>query len=139
MRNIFKFISIFVILISLILFYTFLGYKNIINLTYTLNNIVSIIIGFIFSIVLSYNINKRKQKNGILNGIFVGLIIITSFIIIKLLTKTVFLKKDILKYSVYLLSSIIGGIIGVNKRQVKIWSLVFFILYSFSSCNNINA
>ena len=120
MRNIFKFISIFVILISLILFYTFLGYKNIINLTYTLNNIVSIIIGFIFSIVLSYNINKRKQKNGILNGIFVGLIIITSFIIIKLLTKTVFLKKDILKYSVYLLSSIIGGIIGVNKRQVKI-------------------
>ena len=116
-KNISKYLLILVILIFLLLIYTFLGYMNIISLTPQLNKTITIIIGSLFFLITSYFLTKNKLSKGIIRGTFIGLILITFFLVINIILKNKLNLLSFIKYSIYLVVSIIGGIIGVNKAK----------------------
>lgn len=128
LHNTIKYLCTLLILFLLLLIYTFLGYKNIIVLTPTINKFVTIIFGSMFMLITSYNLTKRKNKNGIILGLLNGILIISVLFVLTLLTNNQTDLSKIIKYLIYIFISIIGGIIGVNKTKDKWLSLVFFTI-----------
>ena len=70
-------------------------------------------------LITSYNLTKRKNKNGIILGLLNGILIISVLFVLTLLTNNQTDLSKIIKYLIYIFISIIGGIIGVNKTKDK--------------------
>ena len=116
-KNIFKsFAYIIGSILILTLITTLLNYFDIIN--NKILNIINFIIP-LFSLALGgYIIGKNSTKNGWLEGVKIGII----FVIIILILNLIFIHninfKDLIFYCLLILSSIIGSIIGINKKEI---------------------
>lgn len=102
------------ILLILTFITTTLNYLNIINITTTnilntINLVISLFIG-------GYLIGKTKTNKGYLEGLKFGGIYTLIIIIFNILTKTKFSYKIIILCIILLLSSMIGSMIGINKK-----------------------
>lgn len=116
--NYLKFISIFLIMELAITFI-----MSLLNLLGVQSGITSLII-FIFNIILIFILSfinaKKKTKNGYLEGLFLGLIFIFIMILIKfILFNSNFNIATILYYLILIITSIIGGMFGINKKEVN--------------------
>lgn len=114
--NYLKFTSIF-----LIIEFAITILMSLLNLLGISSEITSLII-FIFNIILIFILNfinaKSKEKNGYLEGIILGLTIITILILLKLLFfHKAFSISNIIYYLILLFVSIVGGMIGINKKN----------------------
>lgn len=112
-----KYLFIIFILIILTLIYTLLGYNNIITLTTKMNKIVSMFLGSLFFFFISLSYCLQKNKHGLLNGLLISLILISFIVLLNISLKNQIKSISFLKYAIYIFSSIIGGIIGVNKSK----------------------
>lgn len=107
-------ILFFIILITGTLIITIINYFNILN-----NKLISIIKFLLPTtsiFISSYNLGKISDKLGYLEGLKLGSIIITTFILLTILLNK-FNLKSILYYLILLLISIIGSMIGINKKK----------------------
>ena len=121
-RLLFTTISILLSLLAITLLY----YFNIIG--QNTNKVLKIIAILINIFISSFILGKNTIKKGYLEGIKLALIIIPIFIIISLLTSSKIEIKAILYYMIILITSILGSMIGINKRKESCLFL-FFLCY----------
>lgn len=93
---------------------TVFNYFNILN--GLVLKIIEIFIPIISIFIGSYLIGKTSNKKGYIEGIKYGLICDAIFLIINLLTRNVHLST-ILYLVILLLVSIVGSILGINKKK----------------------
>jgi len=106
----------FIILIVGTLIITLINYFNVMN-----GNIVSImkfILPMISMIVSSYRLGKMSDKKGYLEGLKFGTIIIFIFMILVIILDKLN-WKSILYYGILLLTSIMGSMIGINRKRLN--------------------
>ena len=102
--------------LSLLLITTLFSYLNIIKSN--MATIITIIIPLLSIFLSSLYIGKNSIKKGWLEGIKLGLIIIVSFITINLLFYNKFNIRNLIYYLILLLSSVLGSMLGINKKKV---------------------
>ena len=79
-------------------------------------NTVTFIIGLICFFLLGLIAANVAQKNGLLEGLIAALTIILITLLINLIVRVDFNFRTFIKTVTYLLSSSLGGVIGVNFR-----------------------
>ncbi len=105
-------ISIFLslLLISTLYYFNWLS-SNVVNYLRPLIIILNIFIG-------SYIVGKHSEKNGYLEGLKYGGLIISSFLLIALFFfRNFFRLRFILYYIILLATAILGSMIGINKKK----------------------
>ena len=114
--NYLKFIGIFLIIELAITFI-----MSLLNLLGISSGITSLII-FIFNIILFFILNflnaKKTIKRGFLEGLILGLIFISIMFLIKIvLFDNSFNIATIIYYIILLVTSVLGGMFGINKKS----------------------
>lgn len=93
---------------------TFIYYKDILNtISY---QIINYILFLIIILINSFTLGKKSNKNGYLEGLKLGLIIITINFILVLIFKTNINLRLIFYSLIILLTSSLGAMIGINKK-----------------------
>lgn len=106
--------TIIFILLSLLLATT-LYYFNIIEQnTYKVLKIIIILLNIFIS---SFILGKSAENKGYLEGIKLAVIVIPIFLILTILTNEVFKLRSLLYYTIITITSITGGMIGINKKK----------------------
>ena len=98
---------IYLIVFSLIMYFELISYKTL--------NIINYIFVILLFFITGFRISNLERNKGYLNGFFISSILIILFTIISLILGKLNLSSLIYYISV-ILSSIFGGIIGVNKK-----------------------
>ena len=107
---------LYVLVPTLILIFiiTILNYFGI--MSYKVLNIFKYIILFSSLLIGSYKFGNKNKNKGLIEGIKFGLIIIVILVLLNLLFKGSLGIKNIIYYGIILATSILGSIIGKNKR-----------------------
>lgn len=114
-KNILKSLLVSVISILVLnLIITILNYISIINLN--IINILKYIIPFISVFIGGLYIGKQSINKGWLEGLKLGILFVMILFIINLVFYDYNFKQIIL-YITVIMGSILGGIIGINKKQ----------------------
>lgn len=93
---------------------TVLNYFSIINVK--VMEVFKIIIP-LFSFALGgYIMGKGSEKNGWLEGLKIGLILILLIVIGNLIFSPKLILKDFIFYILLLMSSVLGGMFGINRK-----------------------
>jgi len=109
----------FLIILSIFsIIYALLIYFGKINSNMKNFNTSTFIIGIICFFLLGLISGNIAQKNGLLEGIVSALFIILITLIINLFVKVDFNFRTFVKVVTYLVSSSLGGVIGVNFRPI---------------------
>lgn len=110
-------ISILLFLI-LTLLITILNYFNLLSLNGI--NISKILIPIISVLLGSFYMGTKAKNRGWLEGIKLSLLIIFILLIINLLIfKNNFAIKNLIYYLIILISSMVGSMIGINKKKIN--------------------
>lgn len=104
----------FIILLIGTLFITLINYFNLLNTK--IISILKFILPISAMLISSYKLGKISEKQGYLEGLKLGSIIILIFLLLILLLDS-FSLRSILYYLILLLTSIIGSMIGINKKN----------------------
>lgn len=110
-RLLFTIISILLSLLAVTLLY----YFNIIG--QNTNKILKIIVILVNIFISSFILGKNTLKKGYLEGIKFSLLIIPIFIITSLITSSKLEIKAILYYVIIMITSILGSMIGINRKK----------------------
>lgn len=115
--KIYSFFLILVLIVSSI--YGFLIHKQIITINNSSFNITSFIIGIFCFFILGIITGLTSAKNGFLDAFIASLLIILVSMILNLFIKNEFDYMTFIKGVVYVLSSSLGGVIGIriSKRN----------------------
>ena len=100
--------------VILLLLLTILYYYDLLN-----NNIIKYLKLFILIITTffsGYKIGKIYNSKGYLKGLTIGIIIVLLFLLISIFLKS-FKWQSLIYYFIILITSTIGGILGVNKHN----------------------
>ncbi|MCI9110846.1 MAG: TIGR04086 family membrane protein [Bacilli bacterium] len=108
--------SLFVIVSFLVLTFIFttLNYFNIIN--GKTMEILKIIIPLLTLALGGYIMGKGSEKNGWLEGLKLGLIIVFLILIGNLIFSPNLIMKDFIFYILLLMGSMLGGMFGINRK-----------------------
>ena len=98
---------IYLLLISIIYYFEILNYKVI--------NIISYILVILLFLILGIKVSKKIKSKGYLNGFIAGLTNISIFILLSIIFNKISLNS-VIYYSILILSSVIGGIIGAQEK-----------------------
>ena len=116
MNKILSFLKVLVI--SLIAFFLLPIVISIFNLFgLSLNKIILIILSSVIMLVSGFMIGKRSLKKGFISGGILGIIFILFLIIMGLFFKVNFNLERFIYYVILILSSMLGSIIGINKKK----------------------
>ena len=121
MKNLKNYIASISIAISLILIFSFfitiLNYFDILS-TNMYKGLV--VITMIFSIFIgSYKLGLKQIKNGYLQGIYYGIVLSIILFLIGLIAKEKIETSNIIYYIIIIITSLIGGSIGINKKTTE--------------------
>lgn len=123
-RKIYQFIFIyliFTIILTICAFIYAILLKNKVLSTNTSSfNKITFILGILLFFVLGLLSGITAKKNGLIEGLLSALIIISIVLLLNLILKVNIESKFFIKGASYLLSSMAGGIIGVNKTIKKL-------------------
>lgn len=104
------------VLFSSTLIISILYYLNILNDGF--NNYLLLLSSFISMLVGGIYIGLRSKEKGYIEGLKIGLISIFILMILSIiLYKTNINSKNIIYYLILLSSSILGSMIGINKKK----------------------
>lgn len=103
-----------IIIISLLLINTLYYFNIINNSVYKVLKIIPIIISIFIN---AYILGKNAEQKGYLEGLKLSIIIILVFFILTLITKQPIKLKVILYYLIISITSILGSMIGINKKK----------------------
>lgn len=116
--NYLKFISIFLIIELMITF--IMSLLNLIGINSGITTIIMLACNLILFFTLNYFNAFKSKKRGFLEGIILGLTFIFLMIIIKLiLFNASFGISTFIYYLILFITSILGGMFGVNKKSDK--------------------
>ena len=104
----------FCILIISSIIITIFNYFNILN--GTILKVLELFIPLISIFIGSYKLGKTSNQKGYIEGLKYGLIWVILFVIICLICK-VFDWTSIIYYFILLFISILGSILGINKKK----------------------
>ena len=105
----------FIIILSIIcLIYTLLLYFQKVSPLEKDYAIISFCIGAVCFLLLGLISGIVSKKNGLIEGLLSGVIVILISLLVNVFIKEPFEIKTLLKIFIYLISSSVGGIIGVN-------------------------
>ena len=114
--NISKCLIYFVIILILyILIMSIFEYFNIFS--YKVINIINYIFMILLFTFVGFKLSKYEGKRGYLNGFLISLILIITFILLSLIWSKFSLPR-IVYYLSLILSSITGGIIGIQNKKL---------------------
>ncbi len=108
------------IFLGVLLLFTFiLAIFNSLNILYFKATNTIIFIGMVFVLfIIGFEFGKKAPKQGYLEGLKIGFCLIFLMIIINLIFyQTGFSFERILYYTVLILSSTLGSMIGINKKN----------------------
>ena len=110
--------SLIVIITTLLLMLliTLLNYTDITNTKIT--NILKIITPLLSISIGGFILGKKANKNGYLEGIKLGIIFVFLLLILNLIFFNISLK-DIIFYTLIIISSTIGSMAGINTKEEK--------------------
>lgn len=109
----------FIIILSITsLVYTILLYFNVVSTDKNTIKITCYIIGLLLFLLLGIISTIKENKNGWLKGLSSSIFILLIALIINLCTHSFYFSL-IIKYFSYILTSCIGGIIGINIKKNK--------------------
>ena len=118
MTNLKKYgLRLLITLISILLFTTIittLYYFNLINPT--TYNILKIVFLLAILLINSFILGKNAKSKGYLEGMKLSLLLIIIFTVITLLNSS-FELKVLLYYLIILITSVLGGMIGISKKR----------------------
>ena len=104
-------ISIFILNIVISSLYYFDLIKNsTFNISRTIITLISVLIG-------GFYIGKYSKEKGYIEGLKLGIIIIVFMIVFSLVLKSNFNITMFLYYVMIIISSILGSMIGINKKK----------------------
>lgn len=109
----------FIILTTVSLIYALLLHKGVLSTESSSFNKITFIIGVVLFFVLGFLIGKVAKKNGLLEGLIAALIIILLSLLINLIIKIDLHSMFFIKAASYTLSSMAGGVMGVNTLKKK--------------------
>ena len=115
-------LSIFISLIVLTLLY----YLNIISSN--IFHILELLILLINIFISTYILGKTASNKGYLEGIKFGILMI---IILTLITREPLRFRIILYYFIVIITSVLGSMIGINKKEKNSITWVLFLLILF--------
>lgn len=114
--NYLKFISIFIIIELMLTFITSL--LNLLGVNSGITAVILLIGNIILFFVLSFINATKTPKRGFLEGLIVGATFILVMFFIKLiLLSNSFKISTLIYYAILLISSILGGMFGINKKS----------------------
>lgn len=120
LKSTLKSLLIFTIILSIItIIYTILIYNNILIKDPKQIKILAFITGIILFFIVGIVSGKKSEKNGWLRGLISGLLIYGIIIIIKSLNNNLNDYFIFIKITTYLLSSTLGGILGINFKRKR--------------------
>ena len=123
-NKIYKFLIVYliftIILTTISFIYALLLHNGILFTTEPGFNNVTFIIGLILFFILGLLSGIVAKKNGLIEGLLSSLIIISIILLINLIIKIEIRPMFFIKMGSYLLCSMAGGIIGVNKTIKKL-------------------
>ena len=93
---------------------TIISYTNILN--YKTISIINFIVSLIIFFIVGYKISSLEGKKGYMNGFIISLILVILYTLITLIISKLSFSS-LVYYLSLILSSIIGGIIGVTKKK----------------------
>ena len=96
---------------------TILYYFDVIN--NNIYNIIKMIIVLLSLFINAYLLGKSSTKYGLVEGLKLGGIILIIMLILKITTNSSFDIRTIIYSIILLLTSSIGSIIGINKKENK--------------------
>ena len=96
---------------------TILYYFDVIN--NNIYNIMKMIIVLLSLFINAYLLGKSSNKYGLVEGLKLGGIILIIMLILKITTNSSFDIRTIIYSIILLLTSSIGSIIGINKKENK--------------------
>jgi len=105
--------------VFLIIFAAILSCFNVFNLMYSKSTDIVIMIGMVLSLFLiGFSYGKKAEKKGFLEGLKIGICFILLLVFINLIFyQTGFSIERIIYYTVLILSSTLGSMIGINKKN----------------------
>ena len=116
-KNLFISFGYFLILFfSLAFVYTVINYFGLFSSSF--NSYVKFLISIISVLVSSFILGKRSIRNGYVEGIKLGLLVILFFLIVTLFFSS-FNVKTVFYYIILILFSCLGGMFGINKKKVS--------------------
>lgn len=118
-KFLFVYLLFFIILTTVSFVYAILLHNNILSTKTSSFNRITFIIGIILFFILGFLIGKVAKQNGLLEGLIAALIIILLSLLINLIVKIDLNSLFFIKAGSYILSSMAGGIIGVNTLKKK--------------------
>lgn len=104
----------FISILSLTLLLTILNYSSFIS--NSIMSIFEILIPIISILIGSIYLGKRTEKKGYIEGLKLGIIFILILFILNIIISD-FKTKYILFYIILITSSILGSMIGINKKS----------------------
>lgn len=116
-KFLFVYLLFFIILTTVSLVYAILLHKGVLSTTSTAFNRITFIIGVVMFFILGFLIGKVAKKNGLIEGLIAALIIILLSLLINLIIRIELNSLFFIKAGSYILSSMAGGIIGVNSLK----------------------
>ena len=114
MKYINKVIELFIISFISTIVLSIFSYNNIIKEDFV--SVIQLFILFSTIFIISYNLGKTKQKDGYLEGIKFGGIIVILFLILNILFVKDLNISKLIYYILMVVLSIIGSILVINKK-----------------------
>ena len=91
---------------------------NLIGLNTSISNIVLFIFNCISFIIFGYRNGKKASSKGYIAGLKIsGLFILLLVIINLIINKDIFRLTTIIYYVILIISGILGGMLGINKKS----------------------
>ena len=114
--NYLKLVSVFLIIELMLTF--IISLLNLLGLNSGITTIIMLIFNLILFFGLSFYNAFKIHKKGLLEGLFLGIILILLMFLIKLvLLNNDFGLSTLIYYFILLITSVLGGMFGVNKKS----------------------
>lgn len=112
------FINIGYFLLSLLIYLiiiTSLSYINVFN--YKVTSTISFIFINLLFCIFGFKSGKQSEKKGFLSGLITGAVNILALLFLSMIFKCLPSSKTLLYFLILIISSVLGGILGINFKR----------------------
>lgn len=116
MKKLLQFLGIYTIILIFIVILT--SFLNLLGINSTITNLIIFLFNIVMFLIFGFKAGKLATSKGYFAGLKQGLLFLLLLFIINLITSNkVFTLSMLIYYSILLLSSIFGGMLGINKKN----------------------
>ena len=108
-------LSFFIVFIIYLLLVTLLSYFDI--LSFKSVSVISYVFIVLFFLLSGFKLARNTSKRGYLSGFLIGLLLVIVMMILSLVLGSGIKLKALIYYGTLILSSVIGGMIGINVKK----------------------